>query len=71
MLFLSCLPLRLSSVRVVFSSRNSHNVVVPMSKMSFPVDLLRKELVADGYHLCICCFVFTTQIEFCECCVCH
>ena len=42
----------------------------PVSLILFPVDLMRtEELIADGCHLCIGSFVFTIQIECCECCV--
>ena len=48
----------------------SLNDDAPFSPMLFPVDLMRmKELIVDGCHLCVVSFVFTTQIEFCECCV--
>ena len=43
----------------------------PVSPMLFPVDLMRmeKEWVVDECHLCVVSFMFTTQIEFSECCV--
>ena len=64
------LPLRLSFVSVVFDFNASSNDVAPASPMLFPVDLMRMEnggLFMDV--ICVVSFVFTTQIEFCDCCV--
>ena len=60
-----------SSISVVFDFSASSNDVAPISPNLFPVDLMRmgKEWIVDGHHLCVVSFVFTTQIEFCECCV--
>ena len=42
----------------------------PVFPISFPVDLMRmEEWIVDGCHLCVVSFVFTSQIEFSECCV--
>ena len=56
---------------VVFDFSASLNDVFPLSPMFLPVDLMRmkKEWIVDGCHLCVVSFVFTTQNEFCECCV--
>ena len=55
---------------VVFDVNASLNDVAPVSPMLFPVDMMRmekSELLMDVF--CVSSFVFTTQIEFCECCV--
>ena len=68
--FFLVLPLRLSFVSVVFDFNASSNDVAPASPMLFPVDLMRMEnggLFMDV--ICVVSFVFTTQIEFCDCCV--
>ena len=63
--------LRLSSVSVVFDFSASLNDVAPVSPMLFPVFVKRNEkseLLMDVF--CVSSFfVFTTQIEFSECCV--
>ena len=44
--------------------------VAPVSPIQFPVDLMRMEksgLPMDA--ICVFFFVFTKQIELCECCV--
>ena len=64
-----CSQLRLSFVSVVFDFSASLSDVAPLSPRLFPVDLMRKEWIVDEYHLCVVSFVFTFQIEFCECCV--
>ena len=69
MLFLLSSPPRFSSVSVVFDFNASLNDVAPASLMPFPVDLLRMKksgLLMDA--ICVL-FMFTSQIEFCECCV--
>ena len=55
----------------MFDFNASLNDVAPVSPILFSVDLMRmeKELIVDGCHLCAVSFVFTEQIEFCECCV--
>ena len=56
---------------VVFDFNASLNDVAPVSPMLLPVDEIRKgksELLMDVF-LCLLSFVFTTQIEFSECCV--
>ena len=61
----------LSSVSVVFDFNASLNDVAPVAPMLFPVDVMRmekSELLMDVF--CVSSFfVFTIQIEFCECCV--
>ena len=62
---------RLSFVSVVFDFSASINDVAPVSHMSLSVDeneKKRKERIASRCLLCLS-FVFTTQIEFGECCV--
>ena len=63
---------RSSAVSVVFDFNASFNDVTPVSPILLPVDLMRmkKEWIVDGCHLCVVSFVFTTQIELIECCVC-
>ena len=70
-LLLLCLPLKLSFVSVVFDFNTSLIDVAPMCPMLLPVDLMKKEKewIVDLCHLCVVSFVFTTQIECCECCV--
>ena len=70
MLFLLSSPLRLSSVSVVFDFNASLNDVAPVSPMLLSVDLMRmkKSGLLVG-AICVVSFVFTNQIEFCECCV--
>ena len=70
-LFLLCPQLRLSFVSVLFDFNASLNDIVPVTPMKLPVDSMRikKEWIVDGCHLCVVSFVFTTQIECCECCV--
>ena len=61
---------RLSFLSVVFDFNDSLNDVAPVSPMSLPVYEKRKgksDLLMDVF--CVCSFVFTTQIEFRECCV--
>ena len=58
----------------MFDFNASLNDVAPVSPMLFSVDLMqkkkkKKERIADGCHLCVVSFVFTTQIELNECCV--
>ena len=60
-----------SAVSVVFDFNASLNDVAPLFLISFPVDLMRMEksgLLMDA--ICVVSFVFTSQIEFSECCVC-
>ena len=68
--FLLSSQLRLSSVSVVFDFNASLNDFAPLSPISLPVDVMRmekSELLMDVF--CVSSFVFTTQIEFSECCV--
>ena len=54
----------------VFDFNDSLNDAAPLSLISFPVDVLRKEkseLLMDVF--CVSSFVFTKQIEVSECCV--
>ena len=56
---------------VVFDFSDSLNDVAPVSPMLLPVYVNRKgksALLMDVF-LCLLSFVFTTQIEFIECCV--
>ena len=55
---------------VVFDFNASLNDVAPVSPMLLSVDLMRmeKEWIV-GCHFCVVSFVFTMQMEFCECCV--
>ena len=57
-----------SSVSVVFDFNASLSDVAPVSPIVLSVDYVIKsgELVDT---ICVVCFVFTLQIEFCECCV--
>ena len=71
MLLLLSLPHRLSFVSAVFDFNASLNDAVPASPILFTVDLMRmeeSELLMDVIYVLFL-FVFTTQIEFCECCV--
>ena len=53
-----------------FDFNASPNDVAPLFPMLLPVDLMRIEkCFVDGCHLCVVPFVFTTKIEFSECCV--
>ena len=55
---------------VEFDFSASLSDVAPVSPMLFTIDLIKfGEWIVDGCHLCVVPFVFTTQIEFCECCV--
>ena len=57
---------------VVFDFNDSLNDVSPVSPKLLAVDVKRneKERIDDGCHLCVFfSFVFTTKIEFHECCV--
>ena len=67
---LLCLPSRLSFVSAVFDFNASLSDVAPVSPIMVSVDLLRmeKEWIVGCHSLCVS-FVFTIQIEFCECCV--
>ena len=55
----------------MFDFNASLNDVAPLSSTSLAVDMMKieKEGFADGCHLCVVSFVFTFEIEFCECCV--
>ena len=56
---------------VVFDFNDSLNDVAPASPMLHPVDVKRKgksELLMDVFR--VSSFVFTSQIEHIECCVC-
>ena len=62
----------MSSVSVVFDFSESLNDAAPVSPMLLAVDVKRKEKseLFDGCHLRVfLSFVFTTQMEFSECCV--
>ena len=70
MCFLLSSPLRLSSVSVVCDFSASLNDFAPVSLIQLPVDEKRNEksgLLMDTF--CVLSFVFTSQIEFRECCV--
>ena len=71
MLFLLFSHFRLSLVSVLFDFNASLNDAAPLSLMLFAVYFMRmeKKMVADGCHLCVVAFVFTSQIELSECCV--
>ena len=61
---------RLSFVSVVFDFNASLNNVAPVSPILFTVDVMRmgkSELLMDVF--CVSSFVFTTQIDFDECCI--
>ena len=53
----------------MFAFNASLNDVAPVSPIQFPVDLMRME--KSGLPMDAICvfFVFTKQIELCECCV--
>ena len=63
--------LRFSSVSAVFDFNASLNDVAPVFPMLFTDELNEngKELIVDGWHLCVVSFVLTTQIKYCKCCV--
>ena len=70
MLFLLSSHLRLRSVSVVFDFNASLNDVAPVSPILFPVDLMNMKksgLLIDSIY--VVSFVFTYQVETCECCV--
>ena len=69
--FLLSLPPRASLVSVVFVFSDSLNDVAPMSPMLFSDYVKRKGRVNCRWisFVCFLSFVFTPQIEFCECCV--
>ena len=61
---------RSRAVSAVFDFSASLNDVAPVSPILVSVSVKRKnnnELLMDVF--CVSSFVFTTQIEFCECCV--
>ena len=69
--FLLSSLLRSSSVSVVFDFNDSLNDAAPVAPILFTVDEKRNrksELLMDVF-LCLLSFVFTSQIEFSECCV--
>ena len=68
-LFLLCPQLRLSFVSVLFDFNASLNDIAPVSPIQFSdyYDSEKSGLLMDA--ICAVSFVFTTQIEFCECCV--
>ena len=70
MLFLLCPLPRLSFVIAVFDFNTSLNAVAPVSLMKLPVYLITKMTV---YRCClhVVSFVFTPEIEFCECWICR
>ena len=56
---------------VVFDFNASLNDVAPVSPILLSVDLKRKEkseLLMDVF-VCLLSFIFTTQVEFSDCCV--
>ena len=62
---------RLSVVSVVFDFNDSLNDAAPASPILLSVDAKRKEksdLLMNVF--CVSSFIFTTQIEYKECCVC-
>ena len=68
--FLLSSLLRSSSVSVVFDFNDSLNDVAPVSPISLSVYVKRNEeseLLMDA--ICVSSFVFTAQVELCECCV--
>ena len=70
--FLLSSQLRLSFVSVVFDFNDSLNDIAPNSSMLLTVVVKRKgkcELLMDIFCLSFFLFVFTTQVEFCDCCV--
>ena len=60
-----------SSVSAVFNVSALLNAVAPLSSIRLPVVLICAEAwLVEGYSLFECLqFVFTTQVEFCYCCV--
>ena len=53
-----------------FDFNTSLNDTAPLSPILLSVDLMRmEEWIVDGCNLCVVSFVFTTQIQRCECCV--
>ena len=55
---------------VEFDFNTPLNDVVPLCPILLTVVFMRmEEWIVDGYHECAICFVFTSQIECCECCV--
>ena len=70
-LFLLSSPLRSSFVSVVFDLSASLNNVAPVSSILFTVDemLMEKCRLLFVVIFCVVFFVFTPQIEFCECCI--
>ena len=71
-LFLWCSRLIVSFVSVVFDFNASPNDSAPVfpNLLSFVLVKLKKKCVVSGFRLCVVSFVFTTKIEFGECCVC-
>ena len=69
--FLLSPPLRVSSVSVVFDFNDSPNDAAPVSPILLPVDVKRRKRVIYLWmsFVCLLSIVFTTQIEFSECCV--
>ena len=61
----------MSWVSVVFDFNDSLNDVAPMSPMLLSVSVKRKKKRVNCWLMsfCMSSFVFTIQIEFCECCV--
>ena len=71
MFYLLSSPPRLSSVSVVFDFNASLNDFAPLYPISLAVDAMKmekSELLMDVFY--VSSFVFTSQIEFSECCVC-
>ena len=71
MLFLLPLHSRRSTASVVFDFNAPLSDAAPGAPISLPVYFMRKGRIefVDGCNLCVVSFVFTTQIEFCKCCV--
>ena len=70
--FLLSSPLKSSSLSVVFDFNASLNDAAPRSSILLSVDEKEREkgkLLIDVFCVCLLSFVFTTQIEFGECCV--
>ena len=53
----------------MFDFSASLNDVAPVSSIAFTVDMMRKEWIVDGCHLCVVSFVFTIQPELSDNCV--
>ena len=71
-LFLLSLPHRFSSVSAVFDFSDSLNDTAPVSPILFTVvvKIKRKRVICWWMSfVCLLSFVFTTQIEYSECCV--